>query len=58
MFRVKWSRAMKDRRELETVENGEPLLRSGGVFARCAQHPTQVKQLRAIQVQRRHGSST
>jgi hypothetical protein len=49
---------MKGWRELETAESGEPLFRPGGVFARCAQYSAQVKQLGAVQVQRRHGRPT
>jgi hypothetical protein len=57
MIKVKGSGEMKDRRELETAESGEPLSRSGGVFAGSAQYSAQVKQLGAVQVQRRHGRS-
>jgi hypothetical protein len=57
MIKVRCSREMKDRREPETAESGELLFRSGGVFSNCARYSAQVKQLGAIQVQRRHGRS-
>lgn len=48
---------MKNRRKLETVESGESLFGSGGVFSGCAQYFAQVKQFGAIQVQGSHARS-
>jgi hypothetical protein len=48
MIKVKCNREMKNRRDLETAESSELLVRSGGAFAGCPQYSTQVEQLGTI----------